>query len=507
MSKLGAMIAQLAQIDPNADALEFEGEWWRWADWTAIGAAMEGLLGAAGLGRDARIAGLLRNAPPIAGAILHVLASDRCLVTLNPSLPDAALGADILRLKPGAVFGLPRDWDRSDVRDAAREAGCLGLMLTGSRDDPVRLVDGLEAVNHAGLHAFSASGVGLEMLTSGTTGAPKRIPLTHHAIAQSTLSAAVYDGRKADEPLALRDQRVMLSAPFTHLAGIFGLLNTTLAGRKVILLPRFSVEEWVGAVERHQLRVASAPPAALRMILDADVPRQRLQSLLAFRSGTAPLDPDLADAFYARYGIPVLQNYSATEFAGAGAGWTLADHRKFYPEKRGSVGRMNPGIDARIIDTENFLPLAAGDTGLLEIRAPHLGDGSWIRTTDLAVLDADGFLFIKGRADSAIIRGGFKIFPEDIVAALQTHPAILEAAVIAIPDPRLGQVPVAAYTLKAGADDPGEGELDQLLRQSLMPYQVPTHFLRVEELPRTPSLKVSQPALRALVVERLQQTA
>lgn len=507
MSELGAMIAKLIQIDPSAEALEFEGEWWRWADWSAISAAMAAVLAAAGLERGARVAGMLRNAPPIAGAILHVLGTDRCLVTLNPSLPDEVLAADILRLKPGALFGSPGDWERGSVRAAARETGCLGLIMTGRRDDPVRLVGGSAKADHARLKAFSENGVGLEMLTSGTTGTPKRIPLTHHAIAQSVLSAAVYDGREADAPLMLRDQRVLLSAPFTHLAGIFGLLNATLAGRKIILLPRFSVEGWVSAVERHQLRVASAPPAALRMILDADVPPERLQSLSAFRSGTAPLDPDLADAFHARYGIPVLQNYSATEFAGAGAGWTLSDYRKFYPAKRGSVGRMNPGIEARIVDTDNFKPVAAGETGLLEIRAPHLSDGDWIRTTDLALLDADGFLFIKGRADNAIIRGGFKIFPEDIVGALQTHPAILEAAVAGMPDPRLGQVPVAAYTLKAGAKEPAPGELDQLLRRSLMPYQVPAHFVHLEELPRTPSLKVSQPALRAVLAERLKLTA
>lgn len=507
MSKLGELIGELSHLDPEAEALEFEGSWWNWADLSAIGAALDAKLSAAGLGADARVAGMLRNAPAMAGAIICLLSADRCLVTLNPSLPDEALGADIAKLLPGALFGLEQDWARPGVIAAAREAGCLGLVLTGDRQDPVQIVDGCGKPNLFKLRAFADDGVGLEMLTSGTTGAPKRIPLTRHAIEQSVLSAAVYDGRKPGDPPVLRNQKVMLSAPFTHLAGIFGLLNGVMAGRKVVLLPRFTVEGWVSAVERHGLKVASAPPAALRMILDADVPRERLQSLAAFRSGTAPLDPDLADAFFERYGVPVLQNYSATEFAGAGAGWTLSDHKRFYPAKRASVGRMNPGIEARVIDVESHAPLAPGEQGLLEIRAPHLGGGAWMRTTDLAVLDADGFLFIKGRADNAIIRGGFKVFPEDIVTALQKHPAILEASVIGLPDARLGHVPVAAYMLKAGAAEPAEGDLDAFLRKSLMPYQVPVRLFPLEYLPRTPSLKVSQPELKAVLSRLMAEPA
>jgi long-chain acyl-CoA synthetase len=121
-----------------------------------------------------------------------------------------------------------------------------------------------------------------------------------------------------------------------------------------------------------------------------------------------------------------------------------------------------------------------------------------VRTTDIAVVDADRFLFIKGRFDGAIIRGGFKVMPDDVVNAMQAHPAIREAGVTGIPDRRLGQAPVTAYIVKAGATPPTEEELIAFLRGRLMPYQVPTQFLQVDELPRTPSLKVSQPALRAL---------
>jgi acyl-CoA synthetase (AMP-forming)/AMP-acid ligase II len=135
----------------------------------------------------------------------------------------------------------------------------------------------------------------------------------------------------------------------------------------------------------------------------------------------------------------------------------------------------------------------------LEIRAPNIADGkSWVRTTDLAIVDADRFLWIKGRFDNAIIRGGFKILPDDVVSALQQHPAVREAAVAGMPDRRLGEVPVAAYIRKSGAAAPDPAELDSFLRARLMPYQVPVRVIEVAELPRTPSMKVSLPDLRAL---------
>ena len=122
-----------------------------------------------------------------------------------------------------------------------------------------------------------------------------------------------------------------------------------------------------------------------------------------------------------------------------------------------------------------------------------------LRTTDLATLDADNFLWIKGRADNAIIRGGFKIIPEDVVRAMEQHPAVREAAVAAVPHPRLGQVPAAAYIAKAGAYAPSAGEFAAFLRDHLLNYQVPVKIVAVEELPRTPSMKVSLPELRKLL--------
>ncbi|HEV2530434.1 class I adenylate-forming enzyme family protein [Phenylobacterium sp.] len=498
MSRLADLIEGVLRVDPQANALEHAGRWRTWGELDGVIGALDAALNEAGLGEGVRVAAMLRNHPLTAAALLGLVAKNRCVVTLNPSLPDVRLAADIEALRPPVVVGLETDWARAEVRDAALATGCLGLVLIDDPDAPVRPAPGLETVRGQDLNR-EAPGVAIEMLTSGTTGAPKRIPLKTATFEQAILDAGVFDGRKPGDPPRLRPGVQILNAPFAHIGGVFSLFNCVSAGRQGCLLDRFTVEGFVDAVRRHRPKVASAPPSALRMILDAQAPKEDLASLVAFRAGTAPLDPDLADEFYERYAIPVLQNYGATEFAGGVAGWTLADFRAHPKDKRGSVGRVMPGISARIVDPQSGAALPFGHEGLLELKARHLGDGkSWLRTTDLAVLDSDNFLWIKGRFDNAIIRGGFKVLPDDVVRVLEQHPAIREAAVVALPDARLGQVPAAAYTIRGGSAAPAVEEIRSFLRERLLPYQVPVRLLQVSELPRTPSLKVSQPDLKAL---------
>lgn len=498
MSRLSDLVRGVMRVDPAARAMEYQGRWWSWGDLDRLVLALDDALADAGIEPGARVGGLLRNRPQVAALLVGLVTGDRCVVTLNPSLPDDRLAGDILALKPPAVIGMAEDWARPALVDAARTIGAMALQLPAEPGGPVTVVAGLSRPTGDDLNRL-APGVGVEMLTSGTTGAPKRVPLKAATLEQAIVDAGVYDNRKPGDPPRLRGGVQILNAPFAHIGGVFGLFNCLAGGRSSCLLDKFSVAEWVDAVRRYRPKVAGAPPSALRMILDSDVSRDDVSSLVAFRTGTAPLDPDLADAFFEKFGIPVLQNYGATEFAGGVAGWTIGDFHKHHKDKRGSVGRMNPGCEARIVDPETGAVLPFGTEGLLELRAAHLGDGaSWMRTTDLAVLDADNFLWINGRFDNAIIRGGFKIFPDDVVRAMEQHPAIREAAVVALPDPRLGQVPAAAYIAKSGATLPSDDELRAFLKERLLPYQLPVQVLVVDEMPRTPSLKVSQPDLRKL---------
>jgi acyl-CoA synthetase (AMP-forming)/AMP-acid ligase II len=177
----------------------------------------------------------------------------------------------------------------------------------------------------------------------------------------------------------------------------------------------------------------------------------------------------------------------------------LPDHKRYAAAKRGAVGRLNPGIDGRVVDPESGVALPAGEIGVLELKGPQVADGkTWVRTTDLAVVDEDRFLWIRGRTDDAIIRGGFKIQPADIVRVLEAHAAVREAAAVGMPDARLGQVPVAAYVARTGVPAPDEAALTDYLRARLLPYQMPTRLLRLDDLPRTDSMKVSRPKLLEL---------
>jgi long-chain acyl-CoA synthetase len=499
VSKLSAWIEGITTVDPEAPELEFEGRWRSWGDLTRAAASLETLLDDAGAGQGTRIGVLLRNRAPMVSLLLALFRSERCLASINASAPDDKLAEDIRRAAAPVLVALESDWARAGAKDAARSIGAIGIELAEDGSDAARLLEDVPGDRALWTNA-AAEGVSIEMLSSGTTGTPKRIPLTTRKFEHALLGAASFEkGRGEGSEFRLRSGVQIVTAPLAHIAGITGVMNNVLAGRKVCLIEKFSVEAFRDAVVRHRPKVAGAPPSALRMLLDANLPKEDLSSLVAYRTGTAPLDPELADAFYQRYGIPVLQNYGATEFAGGVAGWTLDDFKGHWTDKRGSVGRINRGIEARIVDTENFAPLPLGETGLLELRGGNVGKAEeWTRTNDLATMDADNFLWIKGRHDGAIIRGGFKILPDDVVNALEAHPDVREAAVTGLDDARLGQVPVAAYVLKSGREAPSDQDMKAFLKTKLMPYQVPVRILCLQEFPRTPSMKVSQPALREL---------
>jgi acyl-coenzyme A synthetase/AMP-(fatty) acid ligase len=498
MGQLADRIDGMQTIDGAARAVEFERRWMYWGDIATARARIAQELERADLGNESRIGLMMRNDSAMVPAIYEVIGS-RCLVTLNPMLNTDKLGADVAATMVPAVIGVARDLDSEAVHHALVEAGCLVLEMTGDRADPVRVRQRRSSANWSKARSF-APGVALEMLTSGTTGAPKRIPMRRDAFEMAVFGTARFEkGRAQDDSPKLRSGVQLLMAPLSHVSGLLALMNATVAGRAVTLLERFRVEDFRDVVSRHKIKAASIPPAALKMLYDAGVEKEELASLQAFRVGTAPLDPDLADAVYERYGIPVLQNYGATEFGGV-AGWTLDDFNAHRVSRRGAVGRLNPGISGRIVHPETGIELAPGETGVLQLKSRQIGDGeNWTPTTDLAKLDAENFLWILGRADNAIIRGGFKVHPDEVVRALESHPAVVEAAVVGLKDERLGQVPGAAYTLAKGASDPGGEELASYLKQRLTSYQVPVVLKALDDLPRTVSLKADLTAVKALL--------
>jgi len=342
--------------------------------------------------------------------------------------------------------------------------------------------------------------IAFDLLSSGTTGRPKPIPIRWITIQQAVDDArAVYatpagTATPPAAPMFPRPPAVVIQ-PLANVAGVTFVVPALAHGQPIVLMEKFELDSWTAIVERYGPARTSLPPAALRMILDANIAPHRLASLKVIGIGGARLDESLRTEFEARYGIVLVPAYGATEFGGVIASWNLDEYRELGPRKRGSVGRARPGVTLRIVNRDTGVPAATGDTGILEARVDRVGP-DWIRTTDLAWLDADGFLFLAGRDDAAINRGGFKIVPEVVADVLRKHPAVADAAVFGVPDHRLGEVPVAAIELRRGVAAPDSREFEVLCREHLLRYQIPVRFVIMESLPRTDSMKVELGRLR-----------
>ncbi|BBY21985.1 class I adenylate-forming enzyme family protein [Mycobacterium stomatepiae] len=489
-NELAERLRTVLTLDPGEPAIEFAGEWTDWAALHTIATEVEQRLTATGLDAGAPVSVVLRNHPAMVGALIGVLLAGATTVTVNAAQGDTGLSADIAELNLAAVIALESDWQRVGVRDAA--TGALGLRVA---NDPagVTAVTGLEAPG-PGPFRPEPDGIAVEMLTSGTTGPPKRIPLTYQAFGNTVaVAAAHYSGSGNNQP-RLRSGVAIVSSPLVHMSGLFRTLMNLCEGRRIALLERFRVTDFVDLVLRHQPRAVSLVPSALSMVLDAHVEPEVFASVEVVTSGTAHLPVTVQEAFEKRYDVAVMPSYGATEFAGGVAGWNLALHREWATSKRGSVGRPQRGREVRIVSLDDDSELGPGAQGRIEVRTEGR---EWVRTTDIGRIDADGFLYVDGRTDDIIIRGGFKVAPADVVEALRSHPAVRDAGVTGLPDERLGAVPAAAVELcsSAAAD---ANELLDFLRDRLTRYQLPARLIIVGELPRTPSMKVSQPALREL---------
>ncbi len=469
---LSQRIADVLKLDPGAHAIEYAGHWLSWGQVGAAARRIESLTAEQQL---PEIGMLLRNQPGHVAAFLGVLLAGGTVVTINPSRGDDRTRSDIEALGLPLVVGEPEDLA------TLVPPGISTVPISGLSDDepgPVR-------------HT-ARPGVAVRMLTSGTTGPPKRVDLSYDMLARSVMGP---EPEAAPAPTELRHGVAIVNSPLVHIGGVFRVLQCIAEARPFVLLDRFELDAWTAAVRKHRPRTVSLVPAALRTVLHSDLPPSDLESIRAVTCGTAPLSAEDSDAFTEKYGIPVLTSYAATEFGGGVAGWTLTDHQRYWRAKRGSVGRANPGAQLRVVD-DNGTALGPDQVGLLEVKPGQLGPSAeWMRTTDMARIDADGFVWIVGRADQAIIRGGFKVMPDDVRTALETHPAIAGAAVVGRSDPRLGETPVAMVELRASASADA-AELADYLRKRLARYEIPTEIAIVDTIPRTPSGKADLSAIR-----------
>ena len=470
--------------EASLHAIDFEGRWYTWGEMRLVADGVGSLLDP-----GTPVALIARNRPSTVAALLGLVARGHTIRMVHPFQSSAAMARDVERLKPAALVGTVDDFT-DDMRAVLVRDRIAGIALSDLGAAPV---SGLETCRNLAVEVPARPQI--EILTSGTTGPPKHFAISFETIARHHVGAHLLASGQSN---SLADMPPMtLFFPLGNISGVYSTLPTLLRGRRAELWDRFTVAAWHQHVLRYRPELSGLPPAGVQMVLETDIRREDLSSIRFLSTGAAPLDPTVQRAFEERYGIPILLSYGATEFAGPVAAMTPELYPDWGARKFGSVGRPTAGAQLRIVDAETGAALPAGKEGVLEVISPRIGP-HWIRTSDVALIDADGFLFHRGRADGAIVRGGFKLLPETIERALVLHPSVSAAAVVGIPDPRLGQVPAAAVQLKPGVVTPTPADLEAHLRSHVLATHIPVQWRFVEELPRNRSMKTDRVAVSRL---------
>jgi acyl-CoA synthetase (AMP-forming)/AMP-acid ligase II len=443
------------------------------------------VLADAGLATGQVVAAMLPNNATTVAALFGTWRAGGVYTPLNPRAADAELAAQLRTLRPVAVITTHALAQRFSEFDLPVVSGAeLMWSLTPSSEKPSdpRQYD---------------SDVALLQFTSGTTGPPKPVPLRHATVLDLIdRLLAKLRGAKPAEPTKRAPMPNLVPLSLSLWAGIYQVLFAFRAGSGVVLMDRFSPTDFAALVKQHQLRSTVLPPAALTMVLH-DESVTDLSPLKIVRSITAPLSPVQARRFRDKFGVIVLNSYGQTELGGEVVGWSAADAREWGETKLGSVGRPLPGIDVTIADDEVLVrtPTTAArkiDAAFLD----RLTDDGWFHTGDLGWFDDDGFLWLDGRVSDMINRGGLKVFPGTVEDVLLAADGVREAAVVGIPDERLGEAPwafVACHT-----DELSEPDLIAWCRERLTPYRVPVRVIFVDQLPRNDVGKVVKSELAAM---------
>ncbi|WGL54148.1 AMP-binding protein [Nocardioides sp. BP30] len=352
-------------------------------------------------------------------------------------------------------------------------------------------------VHDTSAHAGNPNPAAIMLFTSGTTSAPKGVLLKHDHLASYVLQTV-------EPATAGPEECALVCVPPYHVAGVASVLSNAYAGRRVVFLPNFDPAEWLAVVRRERVTSAMVVPTMLARIVEhldgsaADVP-----SLRTISYGGARLAPAVLEQALAAFPTAGFVNaYGLTETSSTITVLGPADHRAAFDSddplvrmRLGSAGRAVPGVELRITD-EDGLPCGPGVAGALWVRGPqvsgeYLGHGSaldpdgWFDTRDRASIDADGYVYIEGRTDDTIIRGGENIAPSEIEAVLLTHPAIADAAVIGLPDEQWGQR-IAAVVVARPHHEIDTEAVVAYVRSRLRGSKTPESITVWDELPYNP---------------------
>ena len=355
----------------------------------------------------------------------------------------------------------------------------------------------------------AASDLALLQYTGGTTGRPKGAMLGHSQLVMNAQQVASIN------PFDAPEKEVFMGAlPFFHVFANTALLNHAVAsGGSIAIVPRFEAKQVLQTIQKYRCTGFPGVPTMFQALLDhPDLGKTDLSTLKVCISGGAPMPAPVHERFEKVTGVRLVEGYGLTETSGVVSANPYAGTRK-----RGTIGQVVPGTEVLLLDKEDPTKLApAGEPGELVVHGPQVMRGywnrpeaaaesfathfgkQWLRTGDVATIDADGFLEIVDRIKDMIAVGGFKVFPSQVEDVLLEHPAVKEALVIGVPDAYRGEAPRAYVTLQAEASEDGEA-LAQWLNQRVGKHERVDSVVVREALPKTIIGKLDRKALRAEV--------
>jgi acyl-CoA synthetase (AMP-forming)/AMP-acid ligase II len=351
------------------------------------------------------------------------------------------------------------------------------------------------------------------MYTAGTTGRPKGVPLTHNGFISYVLDNV--------EPASPEiEERNLLTVPLYHVAGIQAMLAAVYGGRTLVMMRQFEVSEWLETVQRERATRAMLVPTMLKRIIDdPGFSNHDLTSLKVITYGAAPMPFEvIKKAIEVMPWVRFINAFGQTETASTIAALGPEDHviegteeerEKKLKRLTSSIGRPLPDVEVKTVDEDgNAVP--PGEVGEIVVRGPRVMTGywgdeektsqvitpeGWLRTGDMGWMDDEGYIYLAGRGDDMIIRGGENISPEEIEDVLYSHTKVEEAAVIGIPDPEWGQQPHAIVVLKKDQQATPE-EIIEFCRPRLAGFKRPRSVIFVDSLPRNQMGKVVKKELR-----------
>lgn len=444
----------------------------------------------AGIGPDDRVAVIANKSIPMLATYLAIIRTGAVIVPLNPAYTGHELRYLLENSRPGILVAdarsiagnMPTIRHIDGLGTLELDGNCINGDDRSTGTDPVvRGPDDLAAI----------------LYSSGTTGTPKGVMLTHGALlANARALAGIWQFSSTDV--------LLHTLPVFHLHGLFVATNVALvSGCRMLFFEKFTPGAVIGSLA--DATAMMGVPTYYRRLLDCpEIDRVDFGNFRLFISGSAPLQPEIADAWQDRTGHVLVNRYGMTEAN------IITSNRPGNEQDPCSVGLPLPQTEIRIRDTETGQPVADGEAGMLEIRGPGLFRGYWempeanrkafmtdgfFVTGDLARQDRAGHLHIEGRSQDLIITGGLNVYPAEVEIAINSYPLVEDSAVIGVPHPEYGDGVMAVVTARKPAELDVES-LAQYLTGRLAGYKRPKLIRVRDSLPRNSMEKIDRNALR-----------